>query len=228
MTDTNGFSGPGRVFERENLSGARFRLVDLAGARFEQANLCKVVTRGVELVDVESQRAPERDCQRRRHRPPGRGRVDRRDPERADATRQTPRTTGTAWRILERRWGETVDRARGARPRAPPPAASTTSGRSSRPCATSLSRPMRGSAGLLGDPDPGSRWTSPGTIPNPRPRATARPARPSTRCWPCAATGWDGAPGAGRPRPTSAVGDHGRSSARLATGRSATRSASAC
>ena len=117
MIDTNGFSGPDRVFERENLSGARFRLVDLAGARFEQANLWKVVMRGVELVDVEiTGQIQNVTVNGVDIAPLVVAELDRRDPERVAMRPTDAAGYRTAWEIVERRWGETVDRARALDP----------------------------------------------------------------------------------------------------------------
>lgn len=111
------------TFEHEDLSGARFRtvrlnearfhLVDLRGARFDQAVLHGAVMRGAELVDVEIDGevsnlvingvdvAPLIEAE-----------LDRRDPERSKMKPTDPDGFRDAWAIIERRWGETVARAR--------------------------------------------------------------------------------------------------------------------
>lgn len=115
------------VFEREDLSGARFRtvrlndarfhLADLRSARFDQAVLHGAVMRGVELIDVEIDGevsnlvindvdvAPLIEAE-----------LDRRDPERPKMTPTDPDGFREAWTIIERRWAETVARARRLQP----------------------------------------------------------------------------------------------------------------
>jgi uncharacterized protein YjbI with pentapeptide repeats len=100
-------------FEHEDLRGARFRLVDLRGARFEQIPLHDAVMRGVELVDVDIDGevvnltingvdvAPLIEAE-----------LDRRDPDRARMRPTDPAGFREAWGIVERRWADTVTRAR--------------------------------------------------------------------------------------------------------------------
>jgi hypothetical protein len=111
------------VFEREDLSGARFRtvrlnearfhLVDLRGARFDQVVLDGTVMRGADLVDVEIDGEVSNliingvDVG-----PLIEAELDRRDPERVKMRPTDPDGFREAWTIVERRWAETVARAR--------------------------------------------------------------------------------------------------------------------
>jgi hypothetical protein len=107
----------GHRFEREDLRGARFWLVDLRGARFQQAVLHGVVMRGVELADVDIDGelknvtingvdvAPLIEAE-----------LDRRDPERTKMRPTDPAGFREAWDIIERRWADTVARARQLEP----------------------------------------------------------------------------------------------------------------
>jgi uncharacterized damage-inducible protein DinB len=101
-------------FEARRMRGALFRDVDLSGSRFEHADLSGVTMRGVELVDVEIHGeiwnltvngvdvVPLINAE-----------LDRRDPERAKMRPTDPAGFREAWDIVERLWGETVERARG-------------------------------------------------------------------------------------------------------------------
>jgi uncharacterized damage-inducible protein DinB len=101
-------------FEARRMRGALFRDVDLSGSRFEHVDLSRVTMRGVELVDVEIQGeiwnltvngvdvVPLINAE-----------LDRRDPDRAKMRPTDPAGFREAWDIVERRWGETVERARG-------------------------------------------------------------------------------------------------------------------
>ena len=103
----------GTTYERVRMRDARFRWVDLEGSRFHQVGLQRVRMRGVELVDVdidgELQRvvingvdvAPLIEAE-----------LARRDPDYAMMRPQDADGFRSAWQILERRWAETVDRAR--------------------------------------------------------------------------------------------------------------------
>ncbi len=72
--------------------------------------------------------------------------LDRRMPERAKMRPDDADGFREAWAVLERLWADTVARAQ-TFPEAELHRRSATSGRSSRPCATSASPPPRGSAG---------------------------------------------------------------------------------
>ena len=100
-------------FERQDLRDARFRLVDLRGARFEQVVLHGVVMRGVELGNVEIDGEVENltingvDVA-----PLIEAELDRRDPDRVKMRPTDPPGFREAWEIIERRWADTVERAR--------------------------------------------------------------------------------------------------------------------
>lgn len=120
MSDTE---SEARLFEREDLSGAQFRtvrlnearfhLVDLRGARLDQVVLHGTVMRGAELVDVEIDGEVSNlvingvDVG-----PLIEAELDRRDPERLKMSPTDPDGFREAWTIIERRWDETVARAR--------------------------------------------------------------------------------------------------------------------
>jgi uncharacterized protein YjbI with pentapeptide repeats len=103
----------GSRFEETDLSGAQLSAVDLSGAWFRGADLSRVVMRGVELVDVDIHGEIENltingvsvgpliDAE-----------LNRREPLRAKMRPADPAGFREAWDILERLWGETVDRAR--------------------------------------------------------------------------------------------------------------------
>jgi len=107
----------GARFERVNLTGAEFFDVDLARARIREADLTGLVMTGVELCDVRIDGelknvlvngvdiAPLVEAE-----------LDRRDPERAKMRPTDPAGFRAAWDIVERRWAETVERARGLDP----------------------------------------------------------------------------------------------------------------
>lgn len=104
-------------FHDVRMAGARFHLVDLSDARFEQVDLTRAQMRGVELVDVcitgeirnvtinGVQVGPLIDAE-----------LDRRDPDRVKMRPADPEGFREAWRIIERRWDGTVQRARGLDP----------------------------------------------------------------------------------------------------------------
>ncbi len=104
-------------FEGRRMRGALFRDVDLSGSRFEHADLSGVTMRGVELVDVEIHGeiwnlsvngvdvVPLINAE-----------LDRRDPDRAKMRPTDPDGFRDAWDIIEGRWRETVERARGFEP----------------------------------------------------------------------------------------------------------------
>jgi uncharacterized damage-inducible protein DinB len=103
----------GSRFEHADLSGAQFRAVDLAGARFRCVDFSGAVLRGAELVGVEINGeimnvtvngvdiAPLVDAE-----------LNRRYPDRAKMRPADPAGFREAWDILERLWGQTVQRAR--------------------------------------------------------------------------------------------------------------------
>src|SRR6476619_4177826 len=93
----------GSRFERVALSGTEIRAVDLSGA----------VMRGVELVDVDihgdvmNMTVNGVDIG-----PLVNAELNRRYPDRAKMRPADPAGFGEAWEILERLWGQTVERAR--------------------------------------------------------------------------------------------------------------------
>src|SRR5215217_6358256 len=107
----------GSRFERVDLSGAQLRAVDLTDARFRGVYLRGVVMRGVELVDVDLHGEIENltingvDIG-----PLVNAELDRRYPVRAKMRPADPAGFREAWDILDRLWGETVERARRLRP----------------------------------------------------------------------------------------------------------------
>jgi DinB family protein/pentapeptide repeat protein len=127
MADFIGQDLTGARFERVNLAGSRFERVDLTGAEFfdvdlarariREADLTGMVLTGVELSDVRIDGelknvlvngvdiAPLVEAE-----------LDRREPERAKMRPTDPAGFRAAWDIVERRWAETVERARGLDP----------------------------------------------------------------------------------------------------------------
>jgi uncharacterized protein YjbI with pentapeptide repeats len=103
----------GSRFERVDLSGAELRAVDLSGARFAGVDLSGVVMRGVELANVSIYGellnvtvngvdiAPLVDAE-----------LNRRYPDRAKMRPADAAGFREAWDLLERLWGQTVERAR--------------------------------------------------------------------------------------------------------------------
>jgi uncharacterized protein YjbI with pentapeptide repeats len=103
----------GESFEHVDLAGALFRVADLRDARFEQVDLSRVVMRGAELFDADITGevtgltingvdvAPLIEAE-----------LDRRDPERVKMRPVDAAGFREAWDLIERRWGETVARAR--------------------------------------------------------------------------------------------------------------------
>jgi hypothetical protein len=103
----------GSRFERVDLSDAQLRAVDLTDARFRGVYLRGVVMRGVELVDVDIHGEIQNltingvDIV-----PLVNAELDRRYPDRAKMRPADPAGFRGAWDILDRLWGETVERAR--------------------------------------------------------------------------------------------------------------------
>jgi uncharacterized damage-inducible protein DinB len=103
----------GTTYERVRMRDSRFRWVDLSGSHFRQVGLQRVRMRGVELVDVDIDGelinvvvngvdvAPLVEAE-----------LVRQDPDYAKMKPQDADGFRAAWQILERRWAETVDRAR--------------------------------------------------------------------------------------------------------------------
>ncbi|WP_446217597.1 DinB family protein [Micromonospora sp. IBHARD004] len=107
----------GSRFGRVDLSGAQFHAVDLTDARFRGVYLHRVLMRGVELVDVDIHGEVESltingvDVG-----PLVNAELNRRYPDRAKMRPTDPAGFREGWDILERLWGETVERARRLRP----------------------------------------------------------------------------------------------------------------
>jgi uncharacterized protein YjbI with pentapeptide repeats len=103
----------GSRFERVDLSGAELRAVDLSNARFAGVDLSGAVLRGIELVNVSIYGellnvtvngvdiAPLVDAE-----------LNRRYPDRVKMRPADPAGFREAWDLLERLWGQTVERAR--------------------------------------------------------------------------------------------------------------------
>lgn len=101
------------TFEGEDLSGARFHRVNLTGARLRDVNLYRAVLRGVELNDADISGdiagltlngvdvAPLVEAE-----------LDRLDPDRPLLRPDDADGCRAAYELLERRWDETVARAR--------------------------------------------------------------------------------------------------------------------
>ncbi|MGY0003280.1 DinB family protein [Micromonospora sp. I033] len=117
MAEFNAADLRGSRFERVDLSGTEFRAVDLSGARFRGVDLSGATMRGVELVgvdihgDIENLTINGVDVG-----PLVEAELDRRYPDRARMRPTDPAGFRAAWDILERLWGETVERARRLRP----------------------------------------------------------------------------------------------------------------
>lgn len=103
----------GATFRRLDLSEAVFDDTYLTGARFKNVDLRRAVIRGSQLVDVEISGEVERltvngvDVTAYVEEE-----LDRRDPDRTKMHPADPAAFREAWDVLERRWSETVDRAR--------------------------------------------------------------------------------------------------------------------
>jgi hypothetical protein len=103
----------GARFERVDLSGADLHAVDLSGARFRGVDLSGVVMRGAELVNVDIYGEIENltvngvDVG-----PLITAELDRRYPDRVKMRPVDPVGFAEAWDLLERLWGQTVNRAR--------------------------------------------------------------------------------------------------------------------
>ena len=113
MADFTGVDLRGSRFERVDLSGAEFRSVDLSNTRFRNIDLRGVVMRGVEFVDTdihgEIQNVTINGVD---IAPLVTAELDRRYPDRAKMRLTDPAGFREAWDVVERFWGETVERAR--------------------------------------------------------------------------------------------------------------------
>src|SRR6266849_1907722 len=107
----------GARFERADLSGAQLHAVDMSGARVRGVDLSAVVRRGGELVDVEIYGEIENlTINGVNIGPLVDADLNRRNPARAKMRPTDPAGFRKGWDILERLWGETVERARRLRP----------------------------------------------------------------------------------------------------------------
>ena len=107
MTDFIDADLRGSTFERVDLRGAQFRAVDLSGALLRNVDLVDVEIHGdidnltINDVDV----GPLIDAE-----------LDRRNPLRSKMRPTDAAGFNDAWGIIERLWGETVERARHVQP----------------------------------------------------------------------------------------------------------------
>lgn len=190
MSGSEGGDVRGKDFEGTDLTGARFRAVSFNGATFRSCELQHVVMRGVEIVDTridgEIQRLAVNGVD---VAPLVEAELDRRHPDRV-------KFRPTTLAGLDRRGISTSDcghRQLRARANCRPTCCtsrSTASGRSSRPCATSRSRPSPGSAAASwASPTRGTRCPCRGTrwSPGRECRTTEMCARRWRRRSPC---GW--------------------------------------
>jgi hypothetical protein len=113
MGDFIGTDLRGSVFERADLAGAQLLAVDLSGAQFRDVDLRNVVMRGVEMVNVDiygelmNVTVNGVDIG-----PLVEAELDRRTPDRAKMRPEDQAGFVAAWDILERLWGQTVERSR--------------------------------------------------------------------------------------------------------------------
>jgi DinB superfamily/Pentapeptide repeats (8 copies) len=113
MADFIGADLRGSRFERADLSGAQLFAVDLSGARFRGVDLSGAVLRGVELAGVDiTGEIEDVTINGVDIGPLINAELDRRDPDRAKMRPADPAGFREAWGILERRWDQTVERAR--------------------------------------------------------------------------------------------------------------------
>jgi uncharacterized damage-inducible protein DinB len=100
-------------FIGDDLKGSRFERVDLSGAQFRGVEMNRVVMRGVSMYDVAihgdigNLTINGVDIARLLH-----AELDRRYPERPKMRPTDPAGFREAWDVVERLWGETVERAR--------------------------------------------------------------------------------------------------------------------
>ena len=122
MPDFTGSDLRDSHFDRADLTGARFTACDLSGVRMRSVNLSGAVLNGADLVDV----AIDGDLRNVSINgdlqnvtvngvdiaPLIEAELDRRDPERAAMRPVDLAGFRAAWAILERRWAQTIERAR--------------------------------------------------------------------------------------------------------------------
>ena len=113
MADFLGENLAGARFQDVDLSNARFQDVDLSHARFQLVDLTGVTIRGAAVLDVEisgevrNLRVNGVDVV-----PLVEAELNRRYPDRVKMAAADPDGFDEAWRILERLWQQTVERAR--------------------------------------------------------------------------------------------------------------------
>jgi uncharacterized protein YjbI with pentapeptide repeats len=117
VTDFTSTDLTGSRFEDVHLVGARFHDVDLTGARFHLVDLTGAVIRGAALVDVDiSGEIQNLQVNGVDVVPLVEAELNRRDPDRSKMRPVDSDGFRAAWAIIERRWPQTVDRARGLPP----------------------------------------------------------------------------------------------------------------
>lgn len=103
----------GSRFDHVELNGAELRGVDFSDARFQSVDFSRAVMRGVDLIDVdihgdvENLVINEVDVA-----PLIEAELDRRYPERSKMRPTDPAGFREAWRVLDRLWDATIERAR--------------------------------------------------------------------------------------------------------------------
>ncbi len=113
MANFTGADLAGSRFDDVHLQGARFHKVDFSGARFQLVDLTGVVIRGAVLANVEiSGEVEDLRVNGVDVVPLVEAELDRRDPDRAAMRPTDAAGFRAAWDVLERRWGQTVERAR--------------------------------------------------------------------------------------------------------------------
>jgi uncharacterized damage-inducible protein DinB len=113
MADFSAADLRGARFDRADLTGARFFASDLTDARFRGVDLTGARMIGVELVNVEiTGEIMNVTVNGVDIGPLVEAELDRRDPDRVAMRPDDPAGFRAAWQILERRWEQTVDRAR--------------------------------------------------------------------------------------------------------------------
>ncbi|ADD45215.1 DinB family protein [Stackebrandtia nassauensis] len=117
MNEFRGQDLSGARFEDVMLTGAEFHDIDLSDARFRLVSLKGASIRGADLRDLDlsgwigNLRVNGVDVA-----PLVEAELDRRHPERAKMRPTDAAGYREAWRILERLWGQTIERARGFEP----------------------------------------------------------------------------------------------------------------
>jgi hypothetical protein len=117
MADFTGDDLTGSRFERVDLTGAQLHAVDLTNAQFRGCDLTGVVMRGVELVDAQIDgEIHHLTINGVDIGPLVEAELDRRDPNRARMRPVDAEGFRDGWRLVERLWEGTVERARRLEP----------------------------------------------------------------------------------------------------------------